>query len=436
VLLEHATSDEPPMGQLVDESLRAGRRLHRRRRTGAATASVAGVALIAAAATLAGTPRTPVHRQSAATGPSAPTAYVWTAVGDRGTTYTAASDVIPIRLSTGKTLRPLRVRGRVAEIVAAPDGRALYAFTYVVHSSGSEDFYMTRITTGTDSVGRPIRLAFGVQQNSEVEVAPGGRVAYAGELSGLIAINLRSGAERRLLPFASRFAIAPNGRMAYVAGFAAGLVPVDLVTGRALPPIKMPGLVQAVAIALDGRSAYVLGQRNRQQALVVPVSTARNTAGKPIDVRIDGGVALVGGILITPDGKTAYVDGGGYVTPVDLATDRALAPITVPAYFIDDLGVMLMSPDGKVVYDLPFTNWIQPIDVASDTALARVLLPPGFAPAIPAFAPDGKVLYFAASAQRRGLPAEGLIVPIDTVTQRVEKAITLPAVPQQIVVIP
>ena len=45
-LLEHATSEEPSMGQLVENSLYAGKRLARRRRIEAAIAAVVGIALI------------------------------------------------------------------------------------------------------------------------------------------------------------------------------------------------------------------------------------------------------------------------------------------------------------------------------------------------------------------------------------------------------
>ena len=59
---------------------------------------------------------------------------------------------------------------------------------------------------------------------------------------------------------------------------------------------------------------------------MTPISTATNTAGKPIKVGTDPGA-----IAITPNGKTAYVanDGSGTVTPIDTATNTAGKPIKV-----------------------------------------------------------------------------------------------------------
>ena len=65
-------------------------------------------------------------------------------------------------------------------------------------------------------------------------------------------------------------------------------------------------------------------------ATVTPVSTATNTPGKPIHVgggRL--GWAAVGQIVITPDGKTAYVTTGSGVTPISTATNTPGKPIHV-----------------------------------------------------------------------------------------------------------
>ena len=77
------------------------------------------------------------------------------------------------------------------------------------------------------------------------------------------------------------------------------------------------------------------------EGTVVPVNTATNTPGLPI--RVAGGPNAptiadnVGKIAITPDGKTAYVSclgnlaGPGTVTPITTATNTAGKPIRVGA---------------------------------------------------------------------------------------------------------
>jgi YVTN family beta-propeller protein len=105
---------------------------------------------------------------------------------------------------------------------------------------------------------------------------------------------------------------------------------------RWLPEVQVPKrygrtLVVAddpviLAITPNGRTAYVA---NAGDGTVTPISTATNTAGKPIRV---GHTPRA--IAITPDGKTAYVvnNGSGTVTPISIVTDRADQPISVGLY--------------------------------------------------------------------------------------------------------
>jgi hyaluronoglucosaminidase len=65
------------------------------------------------------------------------------------------------------------------------------------------------------------------------------------------------------------------------------------------------------------------------QDTVIPISTATNTAGKPI--RVTG----TGMITVTPNGKTVYVASEspkGVVTPISTATNRAGKPIKVGTF--------------------------------------------------------------------------------------------------------
>ena len=100
----------------------------------------------------------------------------------------------------------------------------------------------------------------------------------------------------------------------------------------------MSGLTQgrAAAASVTGRAftgqAPTLYLSNGLGGTVTPIATATNTAGQPIQVGRGPGL-----IVITPDGKTAYVTGdGGGVTPIATATNTAGRPIEVGR-----------SPDGK-----------------------------------------------------------------------------------------
>jgi DNA-binding beta-propeller fold protein YncE len=67
------------------------------------------------------------------------------------------------------------------------------------------------------------------------------------------------------------------------------------------------------------------GPRRQPSNAVVPISTATNTPGRPIQVGFN---ALE--IAITPDGKTVYVVASNEVVPVNTATNQPGQPIRVP----------------------------------------------------------------------------------------------------------
>ena len=133
----------------------------------------------------------------------------------------------------------------------------------------------------------------------------------------------------------------------YVSNGREGTVtPIDTATNTPGPPIPIgrgPGLI---AMAPDGRTAYVTSN----ESIVVPIDTATGTPGAPIRVGVTGpGLHdQPDGIVITPDGRTVYVAniGSGTVTPIDTATNAPEEPIEV--------GVrpraIVITPDSKTAY--------------------------------------------------------------------------------------
>jgi YVTN family beta-propeller protein len=116
--------------------------------------------------------------------------------------------------------------------------------------------------------------------------------------------------------------VPPNGT-AYVINSGGGTVtPIDLATSTAEKPIDVSGEPATIAIAPDGKTAYVAtgftSSRTSAQA-VQPIDLATNTAGKPINLQWPPDA-----IVITRDGKTAYAINGFpslTVTPINLATN-------------------------------------------------------------------------------------------------------------------
>jgi YVTN family beta-propeller protein len=138
--------------------------------------------------------------------------------------------------------------------------------------------------------------------------------------------------------------VPPHGT-AYVINSGGGAVtPIDLATSTAEKPIDVSGEPVTIAIAPDGKTAYVAtGFTNSRTSAqgVQPIDLATNTAGKPIDLQWPPDA-----IVITPDGKTAYASNGFpslTLTPINLATNTPGKPIKLS----EPPQAIAMAPDGK-----------------------------------------------------------------------------------------
>ena len=98
-----------------------------------------------------------------------------------------------------------------------------------------------------------------------------------------------------------------------------------------------------MAFTPDGKTAYITCTWT-VPSTVTPISTATNTAGKPIHI---GTRDL--DIAITPDGKTVYAAGGGVhtITPISTATNTPGKADPRPAA---PEPLMAITPDGKTIY--------------------------------------------------------------------------------------
>lgn len=106
---------------------------------------------------------------------------------------------------------------------------------------------------------------------------------------------------------------------------AGSVTAVDAATGKVIKTIKVPPQPAAVALTPDGKTLYLADSQG-----ITPVNLASGSAGKSISV----GKSQAGflHIAITPDGKTAYVvvwGEPGTVVPIATATNTAGTPIEV-----------------------------------------------------------------------------------------------------------
>src|SRR6202034_1906783 len=143
--------------------------------------------------------------------------------------------------------------------------------------------------------------------------------------------------------FPSSIAIAPNGRTAYVAIPGQGtIVPVHLAPLSVASPILLGGTPRSIAISPNGDTAYVA---NSTTGAIDVVNLLTDSVGMPISIADPQEIAL------TTNGQRAYVSTGAAVVPIDLHSERVLAPIDVGSLGAGfDPGPIVVSPDGKSVY--------------------------------------------------------------------------------------
>ena len=378
-LLETAIGDEPPMGAVARNSLRAGIKLRRRARIrraagGAAVAIVFAAAVPAVIGTLPNTPAPP-HHAPRPPGPWVPpsgTAYV---INSGGGTVT------PIDLATSTAEKPIDVSGEPVAMTIAPDGTTAYVAIGFTSSRTSAQGVQP-IDLATNTAGKPIDLQW---PPDATVITPDGKTAYS--INGFPSLTVtpidlatnRPGKPIKLSEWPQAIAMAPDGK-AYVgietdsmtshgSRAAYDFMSLDLATGRLGKPVKISGEPEDIAITPNGKTAYVT---IFSSGTVTPINLSANKAGKPI--KISGnppGKNFTGipfAIAITPDGKTAYVTDGasGAVTPIDVATNKPGKPIKISGKPGSD--AIAISADGTTAYvaNQP-SSTVTPIYLATGT---------------------------------------------------------------------
>ena len=245
-------------------------------------------------------------------------------------------------------------------------------------------------------------------------------------------------------------AIAPNGAMAYVVAYRDVVpvnLSTD-IAGTPIPtPITGGGSDLAIAVTPNGKTAYVptseLGpctSATTCYGVVLPIDLTNDTVGTQIDVPDYVGTwpngyqeALSGGIAVGPGGTKAYVVmnaagilAPGWVTPIDTATNTVGSQI--PAGDSPDL--IVITPNGKTAYvnnsssDNAVTG-VTPIDLTNDTTetqIPRPACPSGSGSYLGpmAIVPGGATLLLMCTLNSQ-------MIPIDTATNSAGSPIASPS---------
>jgi YVTN family beta-propeller protein len=388
-LLATALGDEPPIGPVARNSLRAGirlrRRLRLRRAAGGAAAVVVAAAVIPAATGVLG--HTSARQRTAApfSVPKVPrvptgTAYV---INSGGGTVT------PIDLATSTAGKPIDIAGEPVALTAAPDGKTAYVLTGATSSHGpSSNQTVTPIDLATNTAGKPIIFPNPVDA---IAITPDGKTGYvingfpSRTVTRVDLVTDKLGKQVTLSAPPYEIAMAPDGKTAYLivaVGADNGGRPrnlyyfarFDLATSKLGERLKLSGTPASMAVARNGKTAYVVSQSSSTVVTVTPIDLRTLRAGKAISIitkppPLKGYFGQPLAIAIAPDGMTAYVADGesSTVTPVDLTTGAVGKPISLTGKIGAD--AIAISSNGAAAYvaNQP-SSTVTPIDLATNTA--------------------------------------------------------------------
>ena len=111
------------------------------------------------------------------------------------------------------------------------------------------------------------------------------------------------------------------------------VVPIDLATNTVGPSIALDGTPSAIVVTPDGKTAYVTGQNSYLSAdpsggYLMPINLAIGVAGPKITI-----AGLPAAMAITPNRETVYVGfpNGGNVTIIGTSTNSVIKTITLGA---------------------------------------------------------------------------------------------------------
>lgn len=297
------------------------------------------------------------------TAPASLVAYV-TNAQDNGASLGVGS-VIPVDLIAGKALAPIPVYGR-----SMSDGSGTNAI--IVTSDGKTAYVSNEFTN-----------------------SPAGSVSRIDLTSGDILWSITVGAE----PVDIEFVPGSEEEWAWVANYKdKTITTVNLNAGQVGATIPVPGSgPNTVAFTPDGTICFVANWQtdNPAGSSVTPIQVTGNGASGTVQPSIPVGLNP-NWVTLTKDGTTAYVanKGSSSITPVDVATGAAGAPIALPGPPIQ----IERHPDGTMAYIAIAGSDIDavvPLDLATNpgTVGTAIDLAKGAQPHWIAFTPDGLTAY-------------------------------------------
>jgi DNA-binding beta-propeller fold protein YncE len=328
---------------------------------------------------------------------------------------TGENAVVPVDTVTGATFKPVPVGGEPMAIVAAPDGKLVYA---AVMAWPTSSVVVISTRTGTAVKTIPVKGRQGM--TTVIGITPNGKMLYVS--FGPTVVPIRTADDKVLKPIPTGMAVTgfvftPDSRKLYVHsswGGGSNVLPVSTVTNTAGTPI--PVQASSLAMAPGGRTLWVAGG-----GTLTPVSTATDKPGPPIRFS-----ETVMGVAISPDGRTGYVSnfgtyaGPGKLFPVKLATGKVLASIGLPGVanwvVFGRHGKLVYAGQQQVLLQNTTVQMVSVIRAATRKVIAEIKVGSGLA-----VTPDGRTVYAFGDGE--------FLTPISTATNRTGATIALPGYP-------
>jgi YVTN family beta-propeller protein len=284
--------------------------------------------------------------------------------------------LVAINAATNVAGKAINVGTDPQSIAFNPDGK----FAYVVNgfdaatTPANAPGTITPVNLAEGSAGKPIKVG---TNPGEMAISPNGRIAYVADSNALTGtptvvtpVNLSTNTPETAIHVAARaIAVTLNGQTA-LALTSNGVVPIATATNRPGRAIGLGGLPQAIVLAPDGQTAWVLTTPGPGLDLETVELTAINTAtfavGKVVALQ---GIPETGEffLAITPNGAHIYVLGQGSgksaSTLVAIAASNDLASRAIKVG-VDDTA-LAVSPDSEFVYVLTPGSDYQGAPIAS-----------------------------------------------------------------------
>ena len=251
-----------------------------------------------------------------------------------------AASVSPIDTDTYRAGKALKLRCQSPSTMAiTPDGRTVYVTC--AHS-------VIQIDAATGRAGSAIRVGTGVEGIiDQMVITPDGNTGYVAVGNTVVPINILTKKAGKPIVVAGqqegplKLAVTPNGRKVYAVN-ATTVVPITTASNKVGSPIYTGPTSAGMVITPDGKTAYVLGALNT----VIPISTMTNTTGNPIIVGTRSADSWA--LAAAPNGKTIYVVNFGTrtIVPITTATNMVGRPIKMRSNPIS----ITITPNGQTAY--------------------------------------------------------------------------------------